>query len=439
MTKSWKTLFCFVGVAYFCASCGLSQVLSAHKSEDSPAFDPVATEGSPLEHDDLLFGPELEFTDPVTSKAPLNSRLTYMEELEKECLADTSVVCELESDGPSFEVRDRRGQGRVRGFPSEDPAVLEIPLDPMTLKQAKASRHLIQKFVYDVAAKVGLTPGTAEYNRWSAHTNFSWPGLRDGSDGKLFLRYVADFSSHPEIGMGAFGGDIRNAMVLAMQGTEVQNALAKIVKSFNARPMNVPTLASQISSSVYANGRGYVYGGDRYNALNLSHFSDFAETKKNYEASSPVRIEQRASYMPLSAEHLVSNYTVILGRLAFLARQTSPVHYSPVDLGVELEKRQFATKGVQQGVSAARVAKVYVQYLSEAGLDVKHHVLHMMNPVVQTEAAQRVGIGMRELRATQKRAAATLKVELETYLAPGPFDAAEPVQKTKDSKAIQDP
>jgi hypothetical protein len=78
---------------------------------------------------------------------------------------------------------------------------------------------------------------------------------------------------------------------------------------------------------------------------------------------------------------------------------------------------------VQQGLTPAGVAKVYVQYLREAGLDAKYHVLHMMNPVVQTEAAKLIGIAPNEVNAAQQKAAKILKVDLDTYLAPGPFDA----------------
>lgn len=429
MTISKKILLTAAGVVSFFASCGLT-VLSTQKSLLSPDGQESAGEGAALRENDIIFGPELEFTDPVNGNPPYSIAASFMDEIEKECASDKEVVCNLQTgdQSQSFEVKDLKGQGRVKGFPYKDPAVLEIPLDPMTVEQAEASRHLIQKFVYDVAAKVGLTPGTAEYNRWCAHTNFSWPGLRDGSDGSLFIRYFTDFNSRPEIGMGAFSGDIRNAPVLAMERKEVQSTLSDIVTRFNTKPMSAFEVASEIKFSVYRQGQGFNYGGGRYNAFNLTHVESSARAKKNYDASSPVRIEQRASYMPLSADHLISNYKIIAGRMTYLSKQKVPVGYAPVDLGVSITNRQFATKGVQQGLTPMGVAKVYVQYLNEAGLNTKHHVLHMMNPIVQTQAAKLIGLNTAEVQAAQLKAAKILKVDLETYLAPGPFDGAHSAQ-----------
>jgi hypothetical protein len=438
MLISKKVLFTTLGVVSFYASCGDSKVLSTQSSEISPDATQGAESGSELTKNDIIFGPELEFTDPKSGDASYSSKALFMSELAKQCESDKEVVCDIQSEeyNPSFEVKEINGKARVKGFPYNDPAVLEIPLDPMSLEQAEASRELIQKYVYDIAEKTGLTPGTAEYNRWCAHTNFSWPGLRDGSDGNLFLRYFADFNSRPEIGMGAFSGDIRNAPVLAMERTEVQNALLDIVTSFNTTPESAFNVANLIRNNVYSSGHGFNFGGGRYNAFNLTHVQGSARSKKSYAASSAVRIEQRASYMPLSAAHLVSNYQIISGRMNYLAKLQKPIEYSPRDLGVENNTRTFATKGVQQGVTPAGVAKVYVEYLSEAGLDTKYHVLHMMNPVVQTEAAKLVGIAPSEVNAAQQKAAKILKVDLDTYLAPGPFDAnsIDAQQKTELKK-----
>jgi hypothetical protein len=436
MSISKKVLFTALGVVSFYASCGVSKVLSTQSSEISPEADQSAESGSELTKSDIIFGPELEFTDPATGSAPYSAKAEFLSEIEKQCASDKEVVCEIQSDdyNASFEVKEINGKGRVKGFPYNDPAVLEIPLDPMSLEQAESSRELIQKYVYDIAEKVGLSPGTAEYNRWCAHTNFSWPGLRDGSDGKLFLRYFTDFNSRPEIGMGAFSGDIRNAPVLAMERSEVQSELSDIVTSFNATPESAFDVAAKIRSYVYSAGQGFNFGGGRYNAFNLTHVQGSARSKKSYAASSAVRIEQRASYMPLSADHLISNYQIISGRMSYLAKQQKPIEFSPRDLGVDSGSRKFATRGVQQGLTAVGVAKVYVQYLSEAGLDTKHHVLHMMNPVVQTEAAKLVGITPTEVNAAQQKAAKILKVDLDSYLAPGPFDAAVAPQKTELKK-----
>jgi hypothetical protein len=405
-----------VAITGFYWSCGIGSFQPPQKTSaqtsDSPDF-------IGLHASEIIFGPELEFTDPQTASRPPDGMENFWTAVREACNRDQTVVCEFDDANlKHFEVKSLTGSGRVKAFPYSDPGIIEVPLAPMTLAEAEASKDLIQRFVYDTAAKAGMTPGTHEYNRWCAHTNMSWPGLRDGSDSDMFLAYFADFNSKPELGLGAFSGDIRNAPVLGTANSASQDAFAALVRAFNQGPSKTAfQLATEINENVYLYNSNFGFGAGhgRYNGFNLSHLKEDAYAKKNYGAANNVRVEQRASYMPLSAEHLISNYKVIAGRFTYLGKQTS-IKYSPKRILPEPSERVFKPKGVQEGVTAQSVAKVYVDFLKESGLDAKYHVLHMMNPKVQTEAAKLLNIYQAELEGAQWRAAKILGVSVDTYL-----------------------
>jgi hypothetical protein len=373
--------------------------------------------------DDVIFGPELEFTDPVTAKVKWGYAVDteYLRVVEILCKNDPTVECAIELK--SVEVKSKTSSARVKTFPYYDNGVLELPLDPMTIAQAQESKSLIQKFTFDAAKEMGLTPGTKEYNRWCAHLNFSWPGLRTGEQGDLFLRYFVDFNSRPELGMGAFGGDIRNAPMLAMESENVQAHLVKVVNDFNEGGAKASAfdVASRLRE-VYAKGKGYMFKDDpshRYNALNVAHVSKDARAARDYNIDSRVRIEQRASYMPLSADHLISNYKVIAGRLGYLSKQTRPIVFTPIHIAMSAE-RNFNTVGVQEGFDAEQVARTYVRYLEEADLDKEYHISYMMNPIVQTEAAKIAKMNPEKIAELQRKAATLLKVTVDEYRAKTP-------------------
>ena len=344
----------------------------------------------PFNPDEVVFGVECEFTDPVTANVGWGITARYRTAVARRCAWTRGLECSF--DRCSVAVWSRHAPGRVRLFPHRDHCVLEIAIDPLTMQQAEASRDLLESVVWAAAGDVGLTAGTDELNRWSAHLSFSWPRLRAGGDAGLLLRYFVDFNNHPELAMGAMGGDIRNGPPLAIFSDRAQESLQAVVADYNRAPEDADAfvVASRIRREVY--GERFQFGlrgrNDHYNALNLCHVNRGAKHKRSYGVESPVRIEHRASYMPPSAEHLLSLCGVITGRLAYLSQQTDPIVYRPPRFHIPAASRVFQRRGTQQGVDATAVAECYLRYLGEAGLDATKHVPFLVNPEVRAAAQE---------------------------------------------------
>lgn len=343
---------------------------------------------TPFNPDEVVFGIECEFTDPVTANVGWGVTARYRTAVARRCTATGGLQCRF--DRRSVEAWSNDLPGRVRLFPHRDHRVLEIAIDAMSLRQGEALRPLVESLVWSAAGDVGLAPGTDQVNRWSAHLSFSWPRLRAGGDAELLLRYVVDFSNHPELAMGALGGDIRNAPPLAIFGDAAQRTLQAVVADQDPTVDDAFAVAARIRREVY--GERFQFGlrgrNDHYNALNLCHVSRSAKHKRPYGFESPVRIEQRASYMQPSFDHALSHCRIIAARLAYLSRQTGPMEYRPPRFGIAATSRVFQCRGTQQGVDPTRVAECYLRYLEEAGLAAAAHVPYLVNPEVRAAAEQ---------------------------------------------------
>jgi hypothetical protein len=341
--------------------------------------------------DEVVFGVECEFTDPVAANVGWGITARYRTAVARRCAWSRGLECRF--DRRSVEVRSRQSPCPVRLFPHRDHCVLEIAIDPLTIQQIEAARPLLASLVWDAAADVGLAPGTDEVNRWSAHLNFSWPRLRVGRDAGLLLRYLVDFNNHPELAMGAVGGDIRNAPPLAIFSDRAQQAMQGVVADYNRAPEaeDAFTVAAKIRRQVY--GERFQFGlrgrNDHYNAVNLCHVNRLAGHKRPYAIDSPVRVEQRASYMPPSADHLFSQCRIIAARLAYLSKQTGPIEYRPPRFVLPAASMVFQRRGTQQGVDATAIAKCFLRYLAETGLNAAEHVPFLVNPEVR-EAVERL-------------------------------------------------
>ena len=342
----------------------------------------------PFNPDEVVFGVECEFTDPIKANVGWGITARYRTAVARRCASDPGLECSF--DRRSVEVWSRQPPGRVRLFPHRDHCVLEIAIDPLTIQQGEASRHLLESLVWAAAGDVGLAAGTDEVNRWSAHLSFSWPQLRAGGDAGLLLRYLVDFNNHPALAMGAMGGDIRNAPPLAIFSDRAQQALQAVVADYNRAPESEDAfaVAARIRREVY--GERFQFGlrghNDHYNALNLCHVNRSARHKRPYGIECPVRIEQRAAYMPPSAEHLLSQCKIIAARLEYLSQQTGPIAYCPPRFDIPADSRVFQRRGTQQGMDATAVAEGYLHYLEETGLDVTKHVPFLVNPEVRAAA-----------------------------------------------------
>lgn len=338
---------------------------------------------------DLRFGVECEFTDPVTATVPWRLPSRYRAAARRRCGACPPMGC-MGWPWGGLTVGFAPSGPTTRLFPHRDQRVLEIATEPLSLAEFRRAEDLLEESVWNAARDVGLAPGTDEINRWSMHVNVSWPALAAGADGDLLLRYVVDFNDHPELAMGACGGDIRNAPPLAILGPRPRQALQQLVHecATTSAGRDAFMVAHLLRARVFR--ERFLYGSslhnDFYHAVNVCHVRPRARWKRRYAASSPVRIEIRASSMAPSAAHLLSALEIIASRLAYLARQDTPIVYHGPILPEPSGGRQFRTRGVQDGVTPESVAACWIRYVQEAGIDPDRHVRYLVNPDVRTAA-----------------------------------------------------
>jgi hypothetical protein len=337
---------------------------------------------------EVLFGGELEFTKlgllPNEKFSPRDSALKYFALVKQTCAQDVAVTCDFQGDAIpdlSFIVRNKRTHESFRAHPGTDPQVVEISLDPLTINQLVQVLPLIQKYVFELAKQLDLVPGTSEVNRWSAHANFSWPGLQNGTDVELFLRYFIDLENSGKIALGAMGGDSRNAPPLSYFSQTTQNRVKELIDLYYQEHFgNIFDLVTWISGNIY--GERFVFEGKRYHLLNFQNAAkENMSDSMRYNSRSARRIEQRCVYMPLSAEGMVSNYKIIAARLEYLSKQTSRIMYVPFSVS----DKTFRTRGVQGGFLASQIAESYFSYLAQANLDLRYHGRYLVNPDVRKE------------------------------------------------------
>lgn len=347
--------------------------------------------GDRLRAEELRFGLECEFTEPATANVRAGVSERYRDAVRRRCGGGRPPLLEAWRQ-PPLRVTDGSNAGfHTRLFPHRDNGVLEIATEPLSLAEFRRAEPLLEDAVWRACRDVGLAPGTDEINRWSMHVNVSWPALAAGRDGDLLLRYVADFHDHPELALGGLGGDIRNAPPLAILGARPRAALRDLVNEHERLPDRGDAfhVARELRSRVFR--ERFVYGGrfhnDFYHAVNVCHVRPRPRPKRRYAAANAVRIEIRASYMQPSAAHALSVLEIVAARLCLLARRTGPIRCVAPAVADPPAGRLFRPRGVQDGVTADRVAACWIGYVREAGLDPTRHAAHLVNPDVRAAAA----------------------------------------------------
>ena len=395
-----RGLYCFVfGAAILTPSCASRQFQSPSRDGRiaATAVTPRNTATSTaVEVNDIIFGSELEFTGrygtrPVEIIGADEVREIKKDEfiaaVRKKCNKDKAVIC---SFGEQVTIVDSLDPTRTISFkPYNDPGVIEVPLSPMNTQQAKQRADLVQKFIFETMTELGLFPGNSEYNRWSAHLNFSYPQLQAGKDNGLFFRYFVDMADQPELASGVFAGDIRNAPLIGMYGDPVREALAALVSEFNQK-LNTGEAASSIDFSsrilntVYNLERSPTFDrGPKFNAINLMHLVEPGNGGLDVGSSS--RVEQRSSYMPKNAEHMAFQFEIVARRLVYLqGKSAQRIEYKKSKVPSD-NKRNFSPVGPQNGYTNRDLANAYVRFMKEIEMDIHENVKFLIIPEVREE------------------------------------------------------
>jgi hypothetical protein len=219
---------------------------------------------------------------------------------------------------------------------------VEIQTAPETLAQIREYESLAQKYIFDVARKLGLR-GDA-----SAHFNVGFASAF-GDDAKAFLRFFANYQTMQELASGALGEDFSNAPPLSHLKAGQRAAFREIVDDVNAGKLKSTKLAAQrILDEVYTWTPAFD-GPQHYQGFSLKRIDEAVTLARDRP------FELRAPRQPDTAHERTLLAELFEKRLEFDRNGTAPVAF------VDVMKRKNFTD--------LELANRFRMYLLEMGLD----------------------------------------------------------------------
>ncbi|OFZ51297.1 MAG: hypothetical protein A2428_15780 [Bdellovibrionales bacterium RIFOXYC1_FULL_54_43] len=197
---------------------------------------------------------------------------------------------------------------------SIDPSVVEIQAKPVTLAEFTKYRDRIQNDIFEVAESIDLKP---DKGSGGGHIHIGTQTAFE-NDPKLFRNFLVDYTNHPELAFGILEEDFKNALPFAKLSEDQRAAFAKLIQSFDQKPVSVESLARSIETKVYRDVR-------KYNAVNLRRTAKYGFARNK-------TVELRAIRTQLSADEYLLHLRLIEARLNYLKTLKDPVPFlnSPV-------------------------------------------------------------------------------------------------------------
>lgn len=186
---------------------------------------------------DITYGPEFEFrNEAMTAELSEFDGFTISRpaSIEAQEAFATAVMancpdCAMEVIDDKYGIETYRFH-TPEGFNftiSLDPAVVEVQMSPLTLKEIKRYKSKIQKYIFDSANEVAL-PAARE----SGHLHFGLNAFEN--DPKLFRNFVVDWVNNSEITTVVYGRSALNAPTLAELKADQQQKYLEIIEAFDS-------------------------------------------------------------------------------------------------------------------------------------------------------------------------------------------------------------
>lgn len=323
---------------------------------------------------ELLFGPELSFTneriqdlhgrtrqtDSPAAVAAMGKFRQRVLELCLEQLRLCRITAERDAKGYDsyrIDVSSSRGRDAWWFRLSYDPGVIEVQMQPSTLRELEARRGLIQRLIFDAADLAELRPFM-----WSGGGHLHVDAQRAfGGNVRVFRDFIVDMNNHAALFLFLMRGSPPNAPALWMLPEARQRSFLRLLAEVDARPSawRVETLADAIKTRVYSETVENWAPADKYQFINITRLTQrgprgFAESERTAEV--------RGLGPQYSAEQLLMLAEILVARLNWIrkrvARGEAPLAWSPL---------RFPLSTGYATLAPPELREAFDRYLRESG------------------------------------------------------------------------
>jgi len=222
---------------------------------------------------------------------------------------------------------------------SHDPEVVEVHTKADTKANINKNTSRLQTYLFDVAKELELK--TSETAHFNIGTRAAF-----GDSGEALLRFFADYSNHPELGMGVLGSDWANAPPIQILEPDQQLMFMEMVNRFNRGERTKFTeVATDIFEDIYTDTPEYKIGPQHYQAIGTKFVPRFDEY---FDKGGEGPIEIRANWHPKTAADYALQVELMELRLDYLKNQEGPIVYRgyrpvPIELSMKEKASRFYT------------------------------------------------------------------------------------------------
>jgi len=207
-----------------------------------------------------------------------------------------------------------------------DDWVFEIGASPYTQVQFKNDLQVIQKVIFDIANKLGLSPHS---RIGCGHIHLEYISYFN-SDILLFRNFIVDLFNRPYLFLGALSLDLLNAPPVSILSKTQQEILVKVIKEFDSLAefdKTIARLGKDINDQVYY--QTYIQGNDS------GELEFFRKNQNKFQAinlKNSETIEIRGLRPQKNSKEVLLLIYLFEGRINELKKIKSPINLNLVDL-----------------------------------------------------------------------------------------------------------
>lgn len=328
------------------------------------SFNTFAESDVDQDIDNITFGPEFTLATP-DGVPMLHSNKTEIKNAYLEALDNHLIEKQTEAAKFLFSTPGKFTSPNGWHFEVDtDPGVLEIKMNPMTLKESERFEDDINDAIFVTASNTGLIPSLF---MGGGHLNI---GIEQLLKHPMLLRnFLVDLYNNDFLNQGIFGYNLLAALPPSFFSEDDQRNIKKAFDFFDssAEP-DVDAFLSALRRAQYSVRDDYGNGGSRnkHTAISLNNTS---------KTNGTARIELRA-FRPQADYHVwVKQIRLIQNRIKYLSLIDKPIKFNPV---IPYMKDNEHPEDIQQTlvnplIQPEQALRAFYTYLEEMGEDWYEH------------------------------------------------------------------